>query len=117
MTSQRGALPTLTEVIEINTELLPPALAPAQLPAESVPMEWVAPPQAVSSAALVAQVLELLRPRIDAMLEVRLREALAAQLSRVADDVAHNLHGELASAMQALVAKTVDEVLVQRRNS
>jgi len=117
MTSQRGALPTLTEVIEINTELLPPTAAPAPLPAESVPMEWAAPPHAASSAALAAQVLDILRPRIDAMLEVRLREALALQLSRVAEDVAHKLRGELAGAMQTLVAMAVDEALAQRRNS
>jgi hypothetical protein len=114
MTAQRGALPTLTEVIEVSAEPSAPAvLAPESLPLES------APPQAAdsheSAAVLTHQVLTSLRPRIDALLEARLREAMVPLLARCADELQKGLRVELAAAMQALAAQAVDEALARRR--
>jgi hypothetical protein len=115
MTQQRGALPTLTEVIEVSTELLPATAPPTPLAAESLPLEspFVAP--AVTRSALTTQVLEALRPRIDALLDARVRDVLAPQLSRLADAAMLSVRTELAGVVQALVAQAVDEVLAQRR--
>ncbi len=113
MTPQRGAPPTLTEVIELDADALPVAEGPASLPPESMPME--SPAAAIDTgAALTTQVLEALRPRIDALLEARVREVLAPQLSRLADDALQCVRRELASAVRALVAQAVDEVLARR---
>ena len=115
MTAQRGALPTLTEVIDIEAAALAPAAGSAPLPPESAPLESQPVVPADKAAALTTQVLETLRPRIDALLESRLQAVMAPQLARLANDVAERLRGELASAMQVLVAQAVDEVLARRR--
>jgi len=112
----RVALPTLTEVIEVKTEAWPAVERRASLPPESLPLE--APSSATnadSGAALTTQVLAALRPRVDALLEARLREVLAPQLSRMAEEAVQCASGELAAAMHALVAQAVAEVLERRR--
>ena len=117
MTAQRGALPTLTEVIEVKAEPLASA-APAALAPESLPLESAGPHAADAPerpAALTKQVLEALRPRVDALLEARLREAMAPLLARCGDELQKGLRVELAAAMQALVAQAVDEALARRR--
>lgn len=116
MTAHRGTLPTLTEVIAIEADVPMQATGPASLPPESLPLEAQPMLQAADlGAALTTQVLEALRPRIDALLQARLQAAMAPQLARLADDLVHELRGELASALQALVAQAVDEVLARRR--
>jgi len=113
---QRGALPTLTEVIEIKAEASSAVERRASLPPESLPLEGSASTiVAVSGPALTTQVLEALRPRVDALLEARLREVLAPQLSRLAEEAVQCVRGELATALHALVAQAVAEVLARRR--
>lgn len=115
MTAQRGALPTLTEVIDIEADALALPAGPAALPPESVPLESQPVVSADKAVALTTQVLETLRPRIDPLIESRLQAALAPHLARLADDLARSLRIELATAMQVLVAQAVDEVLARRR--
>ena len=121
MTPQRGALPTLTEVIEFEADAPVGAGGPAPLPPESLPLDSQAAAAASAhnvaetGAALTVQVLEALRPRIDALLEARLRDVLAPQLARLAADAAECARKELSVALHALVAQAVDEVLAQRR--
>jgi hypothetical protein len=115
MTAHRGALPTLTEVIDVEAAALVPAAAPAVLPPESLPLESQPVARADHGAVLSTQVLETLRPRIDALLEAQLQTAMAPHLARLADELERHLRRELASAMQALVAQAVDEVLARRR--
>jgi len=120
MTSHRGALPTLTEVIDIEAEALvlaagqaPPAKE--SLPLESLALESMPPLRPDPATALTTQVLETLRPRIDALLAARLQAAMAPQLERLAEELAQSLRTELAGAMQSLVAQAVDDVLARRR--
>lgn len=113
MIGPRGALPTLTEVIEVHAEA--PASAPAVLPPESLPLETQQPVPADLGAALTTQVIESLRPRIDALLDAQLEAAIAPRLSRLVEALAQDLRVELAGALQALVAQAVDEVLSRRR--
>lgn len=115
MTALRGVLPTLTEVIDIEAAALVPAPGSAPLPPESVPMELQPPMPADKAAALTTQVLETLRPRIDALLESRLQAVMAPQLARLADEVVASLRSDLSRTMQALVAQAVDDVLAKRR--
>ncbi|MES2960360.1 MAG: hypothetical protein V4792_19390 [Pseudomonadota bacterium] len=116
MSTQRGALPTLTEVIEIEADALAPAGPLAPLAPESVPLESQ-PPPAFDKAALTTQVLETLRPRLDGLLEARLQTALAPQLSRLTDELTQALRAELSVALQALVAQAVDEILARRNKA
>jgi hypothetical protein len=115
MTTHRGALPTLTEVIEIEAAALMPAAGSAELPPESLPLESQPVLPVDMGAALTTQVLETLRPRIDALLQARLQAAIAPQLSRLADEAVRSLRVELASVMQLLVAQAVDDLLARRR--
>lgn len=115
MTSPRGALPTLTEVIEIEAEALASGFGPAVLTSESLPLEEREPAPVDPSVALTTQVLETLRPRLDALLEARLQAVIAPQLARLAHDVVDSLRGELAVAMRSLVAQAVDDLLARRR--
>ena len=55
----------------------------------------------------MARVLADLQKQIDLMLEVRLREALAPVLARVADTLIRDARKELTSAMQDAVARTI----------
>ncbi len=68
-----------------------------------------------AAAAITAEVLELLRPRIDALLEARIREALAPQVLRLAEDSTRHIRDELGGEVRALVAKAVVEALARRR--
>lgn len=115
MSTHRGALPTLTEVIDIRADSLLPATSPAELPAESLPLDGHAVVQADLGAALTTQVLETLRPRLDALLETRLEAAIAPGLARVTDELSRQLRADLAIALQAMVAQAVDDVLARRR--
>jgi hypothetical protein len=114
MTPHRGALPTLTEVIELDADPALPAAGPAAPRAESMPLEAeaVAPAEA---ADVAARALESLRPQVDALLDARLQALLPPQLSRLADELAHQLRDELAITLRALVIQAVDEALAQRR--
>ncbi len=115
MSTHRGALPTLTEVIDIRADSLVPAAAPAALPPESLPLDAQAVVQADLGAALTTQVLETLRPRIDALLETRLAAAMEPGLARMADELTRQLRVDLASALHGMVAQAVDDVLARRR--
>lgn len=115
MSTHRGALPTLTEVIDIRADSLVPATAPAALAPESLPLDAQEVVQADLGAALTTQVLETLRPRIDALLETRLEAAMAPGLARVADELARQLRVDLAIALRGMVAQAVDDVLARRR--
>jgi hypothetical protein len=115
MNRQRGALPTLTEVIEIHVdpqrvEAPPPPFVPESMPIELLPVARVD-----AHAALTSQVLETLRPRIDALLNARLREVLAPHRPRLTDEAVQRMRSELVTTMQVLVAHAIDDVLARRR--
>lgn len=100
MTHKRGVLPTLTEVIEgAQVQTAAPAVAAAS----------------DDAAALTAEILDALQPRIDALLEARLREALAPQLARLADGAVRGVRLEIAASLQTLVAQAVADALARRR--
>jgi hypothetical protein len=63
-----------------------------------------------------ALVMAELQPRIDMLLESRLREALAPALARAADGLIRDSRDQLAGALQSLVDEAVTRVLEQRRN-
>jgi hypothetical protein len=115
MIAPRGALPTLTEVIEIEPAALVPVEEYVPLAPESVPLESQPVIRPDPATALTTQVLETLRPRIDTLLTARLQAVMAPQLERLADELLDGLRQELAAAMHSLVAQAVDEVLSRRR--
>lgn len=135
-------VPTLTEVVELDLSAVPeagaaqtgadPAAADAEeeVPAAAEPVPSSVPEAAseaapetlpaaaaapgVDTEALVAQVLAELQPRIDMLLETRLRAALAPALARVSDALLRDSHDGLATALRELVQDAVDRA-VQRR--
>ena len=115
MTSPRGALPTLTEIIDIEADGLVSGFGPAVQATEALPLDERPVRAADPAVALTTQVLETLRPRIDAMLEARLQAAIAPQLARLTDEIVQSLRSELAVAMRVVVAQAVEDLLARRR--
>jgi hypothetical protein len=68
----------------------------------------------VDVEAVVGQVLSELMPRIDMLLESRLREALAPALARAADGLIRDTRLNLAVAVRDLVQEAVDRALQRR---
>ena len=107
-------LPTLTEVLELGRD-------PAVAPGPSVPAPAVVPaapgapkaPEALAAAPVldeawvVRRVLAELEPRVEGLLEDRLREALAPALARVADGLSREVRAELAIALRDLALEAV----------
>jgi hypothetical protein len=131
-------LPTLTEVVLVGGELVrAPPLGPAAptwpvpaplgddalghptlvldhgLSAESLLASALPDGSAVDAHALVQRVLAELGPRVDTLLEARLREALAPALARAADGLIRQARDELSLALRDLVVDAVDRTLRQ----
>lgn len=100
-------LPTLTEVVMEGQ-------AQADAPAPAGPPATASPP-AVDEAGVVDAVMAALQPRIDLMLEYRLREALAPLLARAADTIVADARQELAQTLRDVVARAVGQELARRR--
>ena len=115
MTTHRGALPTLTEVIDIASGESELGLGSATLAPESLPLEAQPALSTDTGVALTTQVLETLRPRIDALLEARLQSVIAPRLAHVAGELVQSMRGELAGTMHELVSQAVADVLARRR--
>jgi len=129
-------LPTLTEVVVLGGELAnetaldvapgahaAPALPAAEplsalpldqgLSAESLLASALPGEAALDAHALTQRVLAELTPRVDALLEARLREALAPALARAADGLIRQARDELTLALRELVLDAVDRTLRQ----
>jgi hypothetical protein len=108
-TPEADRLPTLTDVLELGCDVAdaaPPLAAAA----------FVAPqPVGATGSDLVDQVLAALQPRVSALLEVRLREALAPVLARAADGLIRDTRAELAPVLRGLVEEAVAQALRQPR--
>lgn len=102
MSPQRGVLPTLTEVIEIDPDALPARIGLEPLPPESMPMEMQ---MAAAPAPLQTE------PPID----VRVRELLAPELASLVERTLDSVRTELGVSVQALVRQAIDVALAERR--
>ncbi|ODU09165.1 MAG: hypothetical protein ABS84_09065 [Rubrivivax sp. SCN 71-131] len=111
-------LPTLTEVMQEGGAAPTPRSA-AEVPAPSADeadgaaagRETGVPDQ----AGIVEAVMSRLQPRIDLMLEYRLREALAPLLARATDAILQDARTELARTLRDVVARAVSQEIVRRR--
>jgi hypothetical protein len=83
------------------------------LSAESLLASALPGGSAVDAHALVQRVLAELGPRVDTLLEARLREALAPALARAADGLIRQARDELSLALRDLVVDAVDRTLRQ----
>lgn len=91
-----GKLPTLTEVVA------PGGTAPkAAVPGEQ---------------ELAARVLARVQRQVDAMLEQRLREALAPSIARFTDALLREARTQLASSLREVVAQAVAQELSRHRD-
>lgn len=113
---QRHGLPTLTEVIE----LAPLGDAGAALPSRAAGAlrgEGLAPPAAAwpDTEQLIERLLGDLQRDANLTLELRLREALAPVLARVADDLVRELRDKLHIALREVVTQAASQELARRR--
>ncbi|XVJ69273.1 MAG: hypothetical protein HEQ39_06190 [Rhizobacter sp.] len=111
-------VPTLTEVVEVHgalTEEVMPAASPADAVARAVAAPTAQPsttaslPQPLNTDLLTQQVMTDIQQQIDAMLEVRLKEALAPIVTRLTDALARDARSELAKVMKEVVSRCVAE--------
>lgn len=103
-------VPTLTEVLRLDLEADPTAApAPAAAPTERTDGD------ALQAALFVEPLLEDIVHRLDRVLELRLREALAPELERLADRVVQAARDEVAIGLRELVERAVAEELARRR--
>jgi hypothetical protein len=111
-------LPTLTEVVQLGG----PEAAQAPLGetdaslvlAESAAPAAPGPPPQLDTDVLVTEVLHELAPRIDMLLQARLREALAPALARAADGLIRDAREGLAITLRELVDEAVARALKRR---
>ena len=110
----RHGLPTLTEVIE----LAPVGDAGAALPGRIAASrgDGAGPGSAsIDGRQLIDRVLGELQRDADLMLELRLREALAPVLARLADDLVRELREKLQVTLRDVVAHAASQELARRR--
>lgn len=93
---------TVAQAAEPETTVLDTSLSAASLLASALPGACEADAQAIAQ-----QVLAELSPRIDALFEARLREALAPVLARAADGLIRQARDELTLVMRELVQDAV----------
>jgi hypothetical protein len=91
--------PKLTEVVSIPSGTTP---APIESP--------------LNEDELRKLILADIQRQVDAMLEVRLREALAPALARLTDALVRETRGELASTLRDIVARAVAQELSRHRD-
>jgi len=91
--------PKLTEVVSIPSATTP---APIESP--------------LNEDDLRKLILADIQRQVDAMLEVRLREALAPALARLTDALVRETRGELASTLRDIVARAVAQELSRHRD-
>ncbi len=113
-------VPTLTEVVEVHgfgTEEAIPAADPTPGVASTVSTLPAAPSltgsaqQPVNADLFAQQVMADIQRQVDAMLEVRLKEALAPIVTRMTDALARDARAELTKVMKEVVSRCVaDEV-------
>lgn len=119
--SQRPAAPpTLTEVIQLPDQALAPT-EPVPLAPESVALEDVEPAKAAAvevpraafariselDGRLLDSLVDALRPRLQAWLEVELRLALAEALPMLSERMAATLREELDGELRELVQRAL----------
>jgi hypothetical protein len=105
--------PRLTEVLRLDLE---PDTAATPAPAVP-PAAWrhEAGDDALQAALFVEPLLEDIVHRLDRVLELRLRDALAPELERLADRVVQAARDEVAIGLRELVERAVTEELARRR--
>ena len=114
MSLQRGVLPTLTEVIEIDAADLPQRLAVAPLPPESIALENLSDLRLSLATAAAPPPTAEHEAAIPAALEERVLALLAPRLARLVDTTLQSVRTELALEVQVLVRQSIDEALVEQ---
>lgn len=113
---QRHGLPTLTEVIELaplgDAGAALPSRAAGALRGEGVVLPGAAWPD---TEQLIERLLGDLQRDANLTLELRLREALAPVLARVADDLVRELRDKLHIALREVVTQAASQELARRR--
>jgi hypothetical protein len=110
MSLHRTPPPTLTEVLRLDLKA-----DAAPVPAPPAVLSARADGDALQAALFVEPLLEDIVHRLDRVLEMRLRDALAPELERLADRVVQAARDEVALGLRELVERAVTEELARRR--
>jgi hypothetical protein len=111
-------VPTLTEVVEVHGAVTEQTIAAASstpgrasvVSAPAAPASLtVSAQQPVNADLFTQQVMADIQRQIDAMLEVRLKEALAPIVTRLTDALARDARSELTKVMKEVVSRCVAE--------
>lgn len=122
MTAPRPDLPTLTEIVNVNTPkdmrgTEPPAEFEATRPDPYLTPAAATPPSPQTLAydeELVAQVMVRLQPRLEAWVEAQVRRALMQMLPALAESASLAIVRDLRSEMPELLSLALDEAHRQR---
>ncbi len=106
-----GDPPPLQDTAEVAPEVTPATAFEPQPDAGPPPSAVTEVAPAIDTQAVVALALAELQPRLDMLLESRLREALAPALARAAEGLIREARGELASALNELLQDAVRRAL------
>lgn len=123
MNTARGALPTLTEVIEVeDTNRVAPGFETTEVAPFGLDVgvgTTEAPPGKGDTdgtlEALVDHVLAAIGPRIDALLEARLREIVAPTVLRQVNTAMNAVRAELSAELRAATQQALDADRAGRR--
>jgi len=107
-------LPTLTEIIaDLRAE--PDAVAPAPRGEAAVASDPLVAAALVQEERIAQRVIEQLQARIDLLFEHRLRDALAAAVTRMHVALAEDARKELSRALREVVQQAVAEEVQRQR--
>ncbi|MBE7416131.1 MAG: hypothetical protein HS106_15190 [Ideonella sp.] len=107
-------LPTLTEIIaDLRAE--PDAVAPAPRGEAAVASDPLMAAALVNEERIAQRVIEQLQVRVDLLFEHRLRDALAAAVTRVHAALVDDARRELAHALREAVHEAVAEEVKRQR--
>lgn len=102
--------------VPTKAQAAPSSPASAPVPAPGVGGEAAATPLlSADEMRIVDAVLQGLQPRIDLILEYRLRETLMPLLTRAAETIVQDARTELAATLRDVLVRAVSQEMVRRR--
>lgn len=111
---RQRVLPTLTEII-VDLQAEPEAVAPAPRGEAAVAPDPLVAAALVQEERIAQKVIEQLQARIDLLFEHRLRDALAASVTRMHAALADEARKELGRALREVVQQAVAEEVRRQR--
>ncbi len=104
-------LPTLTEIVDLRPPMAEPTVPANALVPDAAPGDAAVTTPTIDVEVLIDRVLAELWPRVETLLEPRLRDILAPALARAADVLMRDTREGLAVTLRELVSDAVEQAL------